>query len=83
MPFYDYDCAECGAFTAMRPMAAFADPTECPDCGAMAPRLMSAPLLGATAGEMPAAASAGGARHSGGCGCCAPRARKKLSAEAV
>ncbi len=81
MPFYDYDCDACGPFTAMRPMAAYADPAECPACGAMAPRQMAAPLVGG--GPVVAAPAAGApSRHSGGCGCCAPR-RGRLSAEAV
>ena len=81
MPFYDYDCDACGTFTAMRPMSAFAAPATCPSCGAAAPRRMSAPLVGASAGG-PATAAAGPS-HAGGCACCAPARRGRLSAEAV
>lgn len=81
MPFYDYECADCGPFTAMRPIAAFAEPAPCPDCGSAAPRLMAAPLLGGAAAPAPASAAPARA-HAGGCGCCAPR-RKRLTAEAV
>jgi putative FmdB family regulatory protein len=40
MPVYDYECAECGVFTALRPMAAYAEPCECPQCGSSAARVM-------------------------------------------
>jgi putative FmdB family regulatory protein len=39
MPIYDYLCEHCGAFEAMRPMAAAAEPAECV-CGRAAPRVM-------------------------------------------
>lgn len=81
MPFYDYACDACGPFTAMRPMSAFSAPTECPSCGAMASRQMSAPQVGASAGGPSATAAA--PSHAGGCACCAPSARRRLSAEAV
>lgn len=46
MPVYEYSCAECGAFTALRPMAEYADPYPCPGCGGEAPRVMlTAPML--------------------------------------
>jgi putative FmdB family regulatory protein len=81
MPFYDYDCAQCGPFTAFRPMADYAAPVSCPDCGEAAPRiLLRAPLLGGM--DQPRLAahatnersaheprrSASG--HAPGCGCC-------------
>ncbi|WP_082766433.1 zinc ribbon domain-containing protein [Paramesorhizobium deserti] len=40
MPFYDYECAECGVFTALRPMAKSAEPRDCPDCGQSARRVI-------------------------------------------
>ena len=52
MPDYNYQCESCGGFTANRPMSAFASPAECPHCGALAPRAVSAPMLGGhSAGE--------------------------------
>ncbi len=46
MPVYEYACAECGPFAALRPMAEYADPQSCPDCGSQAPRVMlTAPML--------------------------------------
>lgn len=75
MPDYDYLCDTCGPFTRTRPMAAFADPLPCPECGMAAPRaLLRMPALGAAAvaGMAPEAMPRFG-RHPGGCGCCAPR----------
>lgn len=79
MPTYEYECGDCGPFSEVRPMAEFEMPQPCPDCGAAAPRLLTAPALGggsqqADAGTAPARA------HAGGCACCVPR---RLSAEAV
>ena len=80
MPTYDYECADCGPFTEIRPMAEFDQPQPCPDCGGAAPRLLTAPALGG--GAQPADVGAAPARaHPGGCGCCA--APRRLSAEAV
>ena len=46
MPIYDYLCADCGPFTAMRPMAEFQQPQPCEQCGEAAPRaLLTAPAL--------------------------------------
>jgi putative FmdB family regulatory protein len=38
MPVYGYECAACGPFEAMRPMAEHDQPMDCPGCGAAAPR---------------------------------------------
>ena len=35
MPMYDYSCADCGDFAALRPLAQWRDPAACPDCGAL------------------------------------------------
>ncbi|MCS0493787.1 zinc ribbon domain-containing protein [Ancylobacter sp. MQZ15Z-1] len=40
MPVYEYLCDECGDFTTLRPMSEYQAPQPCPDCGAMAPRVM-------------------------------------------
>ncbi len=77
MPTYEYECADCGPFTEVRPMAEFDRPQPCPDCAQPAPRLLTAPALSGGAQE----AATGPVRsHPGGCACCAPR---RLSAEAV
>ena len=47
MPLYDYACANCGVFTALRPMAEYLEPNDCPSCGTPAPRvIVTAPRLG-------------------------------------
>jgi putative FmdB family regulatory protein len=78
MPTYDYECADCGPFTEVRPMAEFDRPQPCPDCAQPAPRLLTAPAL--SGGATQVAAGPAPAAHAGGCACCAPR---RLSAEAV
>ncbi len=46
MPVYEYDCPDCGDFTALRTLAEFREPEPCPICGTPAPRvLLSAPGL--------------------------------------
>lgn len=79
MPTYEYECTDCGPFSAVRPMAEFDRPQPCPDCAQLAPRLLTAPALGGGTQE----ADAGGAparAHGGSCACCMPR---RLAAEAI
>jgi putative FmdB family regulatory protein len=46
MPYYDFECPDCGPFTELRPMALCAEPCDCPDCGAPAPRgFFTAPVV--------------------------------------
>ena len=46
MPIYDYECKECGVFTALRPMSECREPLACPDCNKMAERvLLSMPAI--------------------------------------
>ncbi len=45
MPFYDYACAACGEFRAIRPMAESSAPQACPGCAAPCARVLSAPFL--------------------------------------
>jgi putative FmdB family regulatory protein len=84
MPVYDYACGTCGVFTALRPMADYALPLDCPDCGQSAPRaLLQVPGISVMASgqrrahaanersaHAPRLASAGA--HGAGCGCCKP-----------
>jgi putative FmdB family regulatory protein len=79
MPTYDYECADCGPFTEVRPMAEFDRAQPCPDCAQFSPRLLTAPALSGGA-KQPMSGGAPASAHSGGCACCAPR---RLSAEAV
>lgn len=79
MPTYEYECGDCGPFSEVRPMVEFDRPQPCPDCGTLAPRLLTLAAIGggaqqAEAGAIPARA------HAGGCACCVPR---RLSAEAI
>ena len=80
MPLYEYLCDTCGPFAAMRPLAEFAAPFACPDCGTPAPRnLLASPALG---GAAQAAPSAGAAKpHASACACCRPS--RGFRAEAV
>ena len=45
MPIYEFECAEHGTFELTRPMALMREPAECPDCGGLGKRLLSAPNL--------------------------------------
>jgi putative FmdB family regulatory protein len=78
MPTYEYECADCGPFSEVRPMAEFDRPQPCPDCAKPAPRLLTLPSIGGGARDDAGAAPM--RAHPGGCACCAPR---RLSAEAV
>jgi putative FmdB family regulatory protein len=69
MPNYEYECENCGPFTENRPMALFDKPYECPDCGELAPRLLTCPALAGGAVESTGASAP--AAHAGGCACCA------------
>ncbi|MGA0533547.1 FmdB family zinc ribbon protein [Hansschlegelia sp. KR7-227] len=90
MPVYEYACAECGPFAALRPMSAFDAPHDCPDCGAEAPRvLLTAPALaGMDSARRRAAATnerssnepTRSKSHAPGCGCCSGRGLKTPAA---
>ena len=45
MPIYEYHCTKCGPFTAMRPMAQSAAPSDCVSCGRGAARVLSATFV--------------------------------------
>ncbi|MBN8872593.1 MAG: zinc ribbon domain-containing protein [Rhodospirillales bacterium] len=80
MPTYDYECATCGPFTESRPMAEFAAPQPCPECGTSSPRMLSVTAI-AGAGPEDSPVAAAPRAHPGGCACCAgPR---RFAAEAV
>ena len=65
MPTYDYACAGCGDFDALRSMGARNEPAACPGCGAASPRVFaSAPHLALMeAGTRTAMATNERARH--------------------
>ena len=79
MPNYGYECENCGPFSESHPMAQFALPQPCPDCGEMAPRMLTLPAIGGGAREESCIAPA--RAHPGGCACCAAPGR--FCAEAV
>jgi len=45
MPIYEFECAAHGTFELTRPMAEVREPAACPDCGGIAKRLLSAPMV--------------------------------------
>ena len=38
MPTYEYDCANCGPFSAVRKISEYREPGACPQCAGLAPR---------------------------------------------
>jgi putative FmdB family regulatory protein len=40
MPYYDYNCPDCGPFTDFAAMADFDKPCACPTCAAQSPRVL-------------------------------------------
>jgi putative FmdB family regulatory protein len=89
MPVYDYQCADCGVFTAFRPMSAFRDPCPCPDCGRQAERVFL--TMPAVAGMDPAKRTAFATNerasheprrsHGAGCSCCSGAGKSAKVAE--
>lgn len=91
MPTYDYACAGCGGFDALRSMAQRDEPAACPGCGAPSARVFaSAPRLALLDGGTRSAmhtnerarheprSSKDDARlrhHPSGCACCTPGKR--------
>ena len=74
MPLYEYLCDRCGGFAETRPLAEFADPQPCPGCGALAPRALTVPSLGAGTSEPSGSGWQPSApKHFGGCSCCGGR----------
>ncbi|MDH0685162.1 FmdB family zinc ribbon protein [Achromobacter animicus] len=81
MPMYDYACADCGAFAALRRLAQWRDPAACPQCGALSDRIVGgAPAVSALSSGMNRAHAANErsaneprstrAGHGMNCGCC-------------
>ncbi len=97
MPSYDYLCAACGPFTAVRPMVAYAEPQDCPECGqscgramltgpgisSMSPGQRTAHATNERSAHAPRLSSAG--PHRAGCQCCsakkAPAAAKSFPSQ--
>jgi putative FmdB family regulatory protein len=80
MPNYEYDCDKCGTFTQSRPIAERNDPLGCPDCGALATRvIITAPAyagmpattrLAYATNERSAHEPRSSKQHGAGCACC-------------
>ena len=93
MPTYDYDCAACGGFEAIRRVSERDAACACPACGAAAPRVfVQAPRLELLAGDTRRAMEIneraahqprssgdgyGRLRHPRGCGCCSPSGNRR------
>jgi putative FmdB family regulatory protein len=88
MPIYEYDCATCGDFTQLRPMAERDQPCGCPWCDGESVRvILTAPGLATMSGSQRSAIAtnersanapqtveeyAQSRKHPKGCGCCTP-----------
>ena len=81
MPMYDYACADCGEFAALRPLAQWRDPADCPRCGAASDRIVGgAPAISALSSAVNRAHAANErsaneprssrSGHGMNCGCC-------------
>jgi putative FmdB family regulatory protein len=66
MPYYDYQCPDCGPFDQRRPLSESALPASCPACGKASPRKLSAPHVGGSTREP--RGFGGGSAGGGGCG---------------
>jgi putative FmdB family regulatory protein len=91
MPTYDYHCAGCGGFDALRRLAQRDLPAPCPACGAPSPRVFAhAPGLALMAGaarsaietnerarhEPKSSRDYARLKHPSGCGCCGGGAKR-------
>ena len=93
MPVYEYQCAECGPFTEIRPIAEFDQPCACPQCSAVAPRvLLTAPHFACMPAEKrkakainersanaPQTLDQYKATHGPGCGCCSGKPSRMIA----
>lgn len=90
MAVYDYQCADCGPFTAIRPMALSAAGCDCPACGKPAERaFISVPFIAsmdsarrvahATNEKARHEPKRGGSAHGPGCSCCGSSGKKGRS----
>jgi putative FmdB family regulatory protein len=91
MPLYEYECADCGGFTAFASMADFEADCECPECGLTSPRqLLSVPHFGASSGRFMAQAvneknahapetTKRTGKHPPRCSCCTKAPARKTS----
>ncbi len=92
MPVYEYLCSDCGPFTRMRSMSEYEQPSECPECGASAPRvILTAPHCATMAADRrlahatnersanaPRTSSSMKGSHGAGCGCCSGKTSRLM-----
>ena len=52
MPVYDYDCADCGPFSAWGTMVRSAEACACPTCGRPSERQLARPHLATMNGKL-------------------------------
>ncbi len=45
MPLYEYECSDCGVFSALGRISTSQEPAACPTCSAVSERIISAPQL--------------------------------------
>lgn len=83
MPKYEYDCPQCGRFADYRPIADYALPAVCPDCGAESPRAsLSFPAISTGSSNASRSNIAVSDRftatsaHGPGCRCCGGKSLK-------
>ncbi|HLT59812.1 MAG TPA: zinc ribbon domain-containing protein [Microlunatus sp.] len=71
MPRYEFRCRECSTtFEVDRPMAASADPADCPQGHRDTVKLLSTVAIGGRSdGPVPASAGGAGGCCGGACGC--------------
>ena len=81
MPFYEYECQQCGCFEAVHPMAEYDLPEACPRCGQASPRTLTLPnfatmdaaqRVARSVNERSANAPRSSDAHQPGCSCCRP-----------
>ena len=86
MPVYEHDCARCGPFTELRPLALAGASAPCPHCGRAAPKIFSAVNLRAMRPENRQAwernERSAHAPHVCGTGCTHGHAKPKAKARA-
>jgi putative FmdB family regulatory protein len=90
MPTYEYECSRHGVFEAVHSMRESGVPQSCPDCGALAARVVitAAAVAGMPRAQRDAHAvnersahepkTSASLRHKPGCSCCLPNAKRSV-----
>ena len=56
MPLYEYRCHNCGDFEVMRSLSEYNAPMLCPECNALAVKILSVPNINLNSGSLSAIA---------------------------